>query len=153
MLAYLLTSFLMILIVEDAINMNPLLDYFDLNKRAQVQNVVMLPLPSSSSAPTHSTKSAQPPLPLWKQLTFYLGTIIGVIFSSSIMQFQAGKATVISLTITTVILSTVIALVIMPHIYERALKPDAPLIIQLGLFVQEGVFWSVLLTSIGKAFG
>jgi hypothetical protein len=130
--------------------MRPLLDYFDLNKRAFTKPVAVSPVPPSSG---FAAKPLKTPIPVWKQLTFYLGTIVGVLASSSIMQFQAGKVAMISLTVTAVILSAIIALVIMPHIYEKAVKPDAPFIVQFGLFVQEGVFWAVVLTSIGKAFG
>ena len=128
-----------------------ILDYFDLNKRALAKDMTALSTPPSSEF-AHPSKS-KTPMPIWKQLIFYLGTIVGVLLSSSILQYQTGKVGTISLTITIFILSTIIALIIMPNIYEKAVKPEAPFIVQLGLFVQEGVFWSVLLTSIGKAFG
>lgn len=144
--------------------MNRILTYFDLNKRAYSEQIVLshyvspqiiIEEPSifSGEFSSQSQKAKQPLIPLWKQLIFYLGTCAGVLLSSSIMQLQTGKIASTNLTVWAAILSAIIALVIMPHVYEKAVKPDAPFIVQLGLFVQEGVFWSVLLTSIGKAFG
>ena len=138
-------------IQESVVSMKSILNYFDLNKRALAKYAAASPTPPSSVF-AHAPKS-KTPIPAWKQLIFYLGTVVGVLLSSSIMQFQTGKVGTISLTVTVLILSATIALVIMPNIYEKAVKPEAPIIVQLGLFVQEGVFWSVLLTSIGKAFG
>lgn len=143
--------------------MNRILAYFDLNTYKYDGRILSSHQPSSSvydsqsafagsSTPkTRNTKAAL--VPLWKQLIFYVGTLVGILFSSGIMQFQAGKTATVTFAAWTIVLSAVIALAIMPYTYKKAVKPDAPFIVQLGLFVQEGVFWSVLLTSIGKVFG
>jgi hypothetical protein len=67
-----------------------------------------------------------------------------------VAHFRSGS---IDLTITAgeIILSAVIALVIIPLVYEKLnLNPGAPFIVQFGLFVQNGVFWHVLIDSIGS---
>lgn len=129
--------------------MGTLLRYFDLNTRITTTYIKAIPGDGFEFA-----KPVTPPsIPLWKQLLLYLGTIIGVLFSSSIMQFQTNQDIQLHITLPAVILSAIIAIVILPGIYEKAINPTSPFIVQLGLFVQQGVFWSVLLTAIGKAIG
>jgi len=151
--------------------MNPILNYFDLNRRINIKPVLaeevdQLSLEGSAlaapslpfAAPDSEQKSAKAQasidlIPIWQQVIFYLGTVVGVLFSSSIMAFQSGRVVTASFTLITIFLSAVIALILMPATYEQAIKPDAPFIVQLGLFVQAGVFWSVVFTTIGRTFG
>jgi len=43
--------------------------------------------------------------------------------------------------------------VIIPVVFEKlSVRPDAPFIVRFGLFVQNGVFWQVIIGSIGKTF-
>jgi hypothetical protein len=92
-------------------------------------------------------------MPIWEQLMMYFGTVVGVLFSSAVMEFKSGEFETFSVTITSIILSAVIALVIIPVVFEKLnVKPDAPLVVRLGLFVQHGVFWQVLFGAMGKAF-
>jgi hypothetical protein len=133
-----------------------ILNYFDLNKRIRASESPASPTlpPLESIAPppfTGPSPATEPPIALWKQVVFYLGLMIGILLSSAVMQFQSGKATTINITITTIVISCVVAFVLMPQVYEKALKPEAVFIVQFGLFVQSGVFWSVIFTSIGKA--
>lgn len=155
--------------------MNSILSYFDLNRRIGIRSVQP---EEPDQTPSEGAIPASPPsintlpfgtqssgkklakardsialIPVWQQGIFYLGTVIGVLFSSSIMQFQAGKAVTVSFTIITILLSAIIALILMPVTYEQAIKPQSPFIVQLGLFVQAGVFWSVVFTTIGRTFG
>jgi hypothetical protein len=132
------------------------LNYFNLNKRAGAGQVSapLLPPPLESSIPlpfTAPSPTTEPPIALWKQCVFYLGLMIGILLSSAVMQFQSGKATTMNITPTTLVISCVVAFVLMPYVYEKALRPEALFIVQLGLFIQSGVFWSVIFTSIGKA--
>jgi hypothetical protein len=151
--------------------MNPILSYFDLNRRINIKPVLVeevdqsslegsalasssltLVAPPSGSVSTKAQESLTI-IPLWQQGIFYLGTVIGVLFSSSVMQFQAGKIVSPNFTVISILLSAVIALVLMPVIYQQAIKPDSPFIVQLGLFVQAGISWSVLFTVAARAFG
>jgi hypothetical protein len=127
--------------------MNPILDYFDLNRRINIQPVLVEevdqlslegndltapPLPFAVPRSEQESAKAQTSIaliPIWQQVIFYLGTAIGVLFSSSIMQFQAGKAVTTSFTLITIFLSAVIALILMPVTYEQAIKPDSPFIV------------------------
>jgi hypothetical protein len=89
-------------------------------------------------------------LSVTRQLLMYLGTFIGVLLSTAVAHFRTGN---IDLTITVgeVLVSALIALVIIPLVYEKLnLNPGAPFIVQFGLFVQNGVFWHVLIDSIGS---
>ncbi len=88
----------------------------------------------------------------WEQVVLYLATAVGVFFSSAVLAFQAGKPLTINLTPLTVLVSLVIAAIIMPYAYQKlGAPPDVPLVVRIGLFVEHGAFWPVLLTVIGKA--
>jgi hypothetical protein len=155
--------------------------YFDLNKRAErpVRRFTLPPgagsgyerdigpspqeVPEPPPAPPRSKESTRPSsptqlqitsqMPIWEQLMMYFGTVVGVLFSSAVMEFKSGEFETFSVTITSIILSAVIALVIIPVVFEKLnVKPDAPLVVRLGLFVQHGVFWQVLFGAMGKAF-
>lgn len=91
-------------------------------------------------------------IPFWKQVTLYSGTVIGVLFSSAVLQFQAGKPFSLNFPIPTVILSIVIAFFIIPVVFEKLnVHPKAPFLAQYGLFVQDGVFWYLIFSSLSKA--
>jgi hypothetical protein len=65
------------------------------------------------------------------------------------MQFRSGQ-TDPAISIPKVILSAAVAFVIIPVVYEKLnLNPDAPFIVQFAIFVQNGVFWHMLIDSIG----
>jgi len=84
------------------------------------------------------------------QLVMYVGTFIGVLLSTAVTHFRSGNVE-LTITVGEVALSAVIALVIIPLVYEKLMfNPRAPLIVQFGLFVQNGVFWHVLIDSIGS---
>ncbi|EFH88936.1 hypothetical protein [Ktedonobacter racemifer] len=129
--------------------MEALLRYFDLNTRITTAYIKANP----HEALEFAKPVTLPSIPLWKQLLLYLGTIIGVLFSSSIMQFQTNQDIQLHITLPAIVLSAIIAIVILPGIYEKVINPISPFIVQFGLFVQQGVFWSVLLTAVGKAIG
>jgi hypothetical protein len=154
-----------------------ILDYFDLNKRAAKGKRVPVP-PTQVSNPGVRVRGLDPGvsrliigipddsglhnpytvpfeaevsyMPVWEQLVMYGGTVIGVIFSSYVLQFVPNSEGVIQFSLTTLLISAVIALAIMPIIYEKAVKRNAPFLAQLGFFVQHGVFWSLLLEAISK---
>jgi len=86
------------------------------------------------------------------QLLMYLGTFIGVLLSTAVKHFINAESFELTVTFGEVVVSAAIALVIIPLVYEKLmLNPKAPLIVQFGLFVQNGVFWHVLIESIGSA--
>ncbi len=81
----------------------------------------------------------------------YLGTLIGVVFSNAVDNFRTGKETTLRITSTEILVSAVIALIIIPAVYEKLkLDPKAPLLVQFGFFVQNGVFWQVLISYVGR---
>jgi hypothetical protein len=83
------------------------------------------------------------------QVLMYVGTFIGVLLSTAVTHFQSGNT--LTFTLGEVAISAVIALVIIPVVYEKLqLNPEAPFIVQFGIFVQHGVFWHVLIDSVGS---
>ena len=88
---------------------------------------------------------------LVRQILMYLGTFMGVLLSTAVTHFRFGNAD-LTITVGEVILSAVIAFIIVPLVYEKLIvNPKAPFIVQFGLFVQNGVFWHILIDSIGSA--
>jgi hypothetical protein len=148
--------------------MKGIFGYFDLNKRAmraQTRKETFKPdLTAADKRAQHPLKpkieeklqpSSLPPksnrMPWAEQVLMYVGVVTGVIFSSAVTQFQLGKAVSFNLTLTTIFVSAIIALVIIPVVFERlSVKPDGPFLVRFGLFVQHGVFWQVLFGFIGK---
>ena len=136
--------------------------YFDLNDRAQRARKnngdgVMQEWPEFPAEPrNHSTGNSPasesneaPTISAARQLLMYIGTFIGVLLSTAVAHFQSGNVD-LAITVGEVAFSAVIALVIIPLVYEKLmLNPRAPLIVQFGIFVQNGVFWHVLIDSVG----
>ena len=140
--------------------------YFDLNDRIQKAwknnggTSVVNGWPEAFSPETGNHLQWNSPLmdmkrsvmSLMHQLLMYLGTFIGVLLSTAVNHFTAGENFELTVTLGEVVVSAVVALIIIPLVYEKLmLNPKAPLIVQFGLFVQNGVFWHVLIDSIGSA--
>lgn len=145
-------------------------DYFDLNKRAAAGlgvNLSLPPLAAPSDIPAspvgpkieppatilspHPTQPQLKKMSFAEQLLMYIGVLIGVVFSSAVQQFRAGSIVNLNVTIGSLLVAAIVALAIIPFIFEKLnVRPDAPLLVRFGLFVQNGVFWHVLFGSIGK---
>lgn len=85
-----------------------------------------------------------------RQILMYFGIFIGVLFSTAISQFESGAIfNITTITVGTVVASGIIALIITPYVYEKlSLNSPSPFIVQFGFFVQNGVFWHVIIKSI-----
>ena len=143
-------------------------EYFNLNERARKarnnndgKSFVVTGMPEVfsetrahlqwDSASSKSIEEIPGHLTLATQILMYLGTFLGVLLSTAVAHFRSGNVN-ITITLGEVIASAVIALVIIPLVYEKlSLNPKAPFIVQFGLFVQNGVFWHVLIESTGSA--
>ena len=113
------------------------LDYFDLTARA-----------ARAGAMGPSTETG---MPVGEQILTYAGCLIGVLFAASVRRADTGPSAAPEITWATVILSAVIALAILPVVFERlGVQPRAPLLFRVGLAVQQGVFWQVLLGVGGR---
>ena len=120
-------------------------DYFNLNNRMGFNG-------NKAAALTRVQDSRDPlPMSLTRQLFMYFGVFIGVLFSTAVSHFRTGEPVELALTLGEAVASAVVAFVIVPVVYEK-LRPysQAPLIVQFGLFVQNGVFWHVLTDLIVK---
>jgi hypothetical protein len=133
--------------------------YFDLNERVRkawennnggsLHNDTMAAAYPDTEELNRSESDDLPYLTVLRQVLMYLGAFVGVLLSSAIMQFRSGALNP-AISIPEVILSAVVAFVIIPVVYEKLnLNPDAPFIVQFAIFVQNGVFWHMLIDSIG----
>ena len=131
-------------------------EYFNLNERARKAwnngtGVTGLPEVVSETGCHHQENPAEVPtqFSLAHQVLMYVGTFIGVLLSTAVTHFRSGNT--LTFTLGEVVISAVIAFVIIPVVYEKLqLNPEAPFIVQFGIFVQNGVFWHVLIDSIGS---
>jgi hypothetical protein len=89
---------------------------------------------------------------VFEQVVMYAGVVVGVILSGTVQQYKVGEPVTLRLTWGTGAMAAVVGLIIIPQVFEK-LKVDseAPFIVRLGLFVQNGVFWQVMFSAIGKA--
>ena len=88
---------------------------------------------------------------LFEQLLMYFGIAIGVFFSSYIDNFKAGESFSLVINWNTIIISMIVSLIIIPFVYNKLqIKSGTPFIVRFGFFVQNGVFWQVILEAIGK---
>jgi len=127
------------------------LDYFNLNARADVGFEEQYSHRYGPQAEIPGAGHHLPPMPLWEQAVLYLATAVGVIFSSAVLGFKTGKPQVLDLSLYTIVVSLIIALILMPYAFQKlGAQTDAPMIARLGLFVEHGAFWPVLLTVIGR---
>ncbi len=138
--------------------MSGIAEYFNLNKPVTLKRRVGKSSDTIKKTKANFTKAAgikeDTPkggsVPWWEQIIMYLGIAVGVFFSDLINQYNSGHAIVIKVTSGTIVLSLIVALVVIPYVYDR-LKVNAqgPGIVRFGLFVQNGVFWNVLF-NLGK---
>jgi hypothetical protein len=95
------------------------------HKRTTYPHEEPLPPPSPPGGPLESIRPSSPAqlqsshMPLWEQLMMYFGTVTGVLLGSAVMQFKPGEFKTFSVTIASVIISAVIALVIIPVVFEN----------------------------------
>lgn len=126
-----------------------MLKYFDLNNKAQEDPVLTAKTFSMESVP--SVPKGEGKLSVQRQLLMYLGLLVGVLFSMAVNQFKKGEVANLNMDPATIIISAVIALMLVPMVYKNLrIDSKAPFIVQFGLFVQSGVFWNVIVDSLGK---
>jgi hypothetical protein len=140
---------------------NTMWSYFDLNKRAhrslleelvdrQISTAKIIE-PEPEVAEEEKPKARVHLSPLL-QIIMYFGIFIGIFFSTAVNQFKKEGAFNLAISVPTILISAVIALVLIPIVYEKLnLNPGSPFIVQFGLFVQHGVFWHVIFGAIGES--
>ena len=119
-------------------------NFFDLNSRTQKawDNTIHIN--------ALDTDEELPRLSAVRQVMMYIGVFTGVVFSTAVNHLRSGTPE-FSVTFTEAALAAVIALVIVPVVYEKLkLHPETPFIVQFGVFVQNGVFWHILIDSVGR---
>jgi len=121
-------------------------------RQALMRAYQQAPSATDTEAAGRKLKPEERKMPLWEQILLYLGTVVGVIFSSAASQLARGDQPTLSLSVATILTSAVIGLVIIPLVYEKLkVKAESPLLVRVGLFVQSGVFWHVVCSAVGKA--
>ncbi|MBD2330090.1 hypothetical protein [Alkalinema sp. FACHB-956] len=87
------------------------------------------------------TEAEEGQLSILEQGMMYCGVLLGVYFSGVIRGHDFRP---------TFLLAAMLALLIVPFAFEKLrIDPGIPLVVRFGLFVQNGVFWDVMLQAIG----
>jgi len=122
------------------------LDYFDLNNKVQKD-----PVQATKTLSIESLSKERDKFSIQRQLLMYFGLLVGVVFSTAVNQFKKGEVANLNIDPATIIISSIIALILVPMVYKNLrIDSKAPFIVQFGLFVQNGVFWNVIVDSLGK---
>lgn len=87
-----------------------------------------------------------------KQIALLAGVLIGVLLSESILAYKGGSstATLPNYNTADLIIRTGIALIVVPAVYNQTLKSDSPFVVKFCLYVQNGVFWPLILDALSK---
>jgi hypothetical protein len=124
--------------------------YFNLNRgagRAAADAPASLKKPGAGKL----RERDRPGMPAWEQVTMYLGVVVGVLGSTAVQQFKADGVIAFNVNIGMLATAALVGLVVIPLVFEKLkVDPTAPFIVRLGLFVQNGVFWQVVMAGIAK---
>ena len=126
--------------------------YFNLN-HASATGAADGPAPPERPTAGQLRERHRRRMPAWEQITMYLGVVAGVLGSTAVHQFQAADGMMaFSVDLGMLATAALVALVIVPLVFDKLkVDPAAPFIVRLGLFVQNGVFWQVVIAGIAKA--
>lgn len=113
--------------------MTTLVGYFDLNARAAKAR--------SQASETQPAKMSPA-----RQAGLYGALVLGVIFSTLVIQFTGGEDLTFTITGVRLAVALVIALAISPIAFQK-LVPASPYLAQLGVFVNLGLTWPVVLQA------
>ena len=90
-------------------------------------------------------------IPITQQVLLYAIVVVGVLLAESVAMARRGGPVSVDLTWPWVAVACVIALVVFPAVWrEIGVMSDASPIVQMGLAVQGGVFWGVLVAGAEK---
>lgn len=102
-----------------------------------------------TSGPTPVDRRGNPAkaLTLSQQLLIFVGTLIGVILKPAVETLKAGNIPDLKVAIPTIIVSVAISLIVIALTYRKeGLHTNAPLIVQIGYALQNGLLWQTLIS-------
>lgn len=89
----------------------------------------------------------------WKLYTALVsGVFFGIFFSETIINFTQGNNIIFDLSWPWIIISLIITFIIIPAIYKSIIDDTSPLFIKFCIFVQNGIFWRLLFSTISAGF-
>ena len=116
--------------------------YFDLTEPKQYDDVPLY------LGPDEEIQPQEQPMSLVEQLLLYVGCVLGVLFSSTVQSLPDDP--LLSFSLSSFAVAAVIALAVAPQAYKKLkIEKSTPILFRIGLFVQQGVFWHVLIGAAG----
>lgn len=99
-------------------------------------------------SPNDILRSLKSPIPWWLQIILYLGTIIGAMLSSSVIESLGGANDLFGVSLPFVILSSALAIIVSPPAFEKLCRtvPES-FLSHFFLFILHGVFWYIFITA------
>jgi len=89
-----------------------------------------------------------------QQILLYSGNVIGAMLGSSVIEHQAGTDFQFEISLSYVFLSSAIAFLISPIVFEKlCLTKTESFLADFFLFIQNGVFWFIFVTALFFIFG
>lgn len=84
-------------------------------------------------------------------LIMFVGIFLGVFFSEAVLSYFQGSEFIINFNWIDIIISLLITFLVIPGAYMYVMDSDIDaksILVKLGLFVQSGVFWELLVSNI-----
>ena len=84
-------------------------------------------------------------------IIMFVGIFVGVFFSEAILSYFQGSEFIVDFSWIDLIVSLVITFLVMPGAYMYVMDAEITaksILVKLGLFVQSGVFWELLVSNI-----
>jgi hypothetical protein len=140
--------------------MNWIADYFNLNRPVTAPWGSNKPrnrspkdvrtLTRSDVETKNTTKERK--MPWWEQGIMYAGTAVGVFFSDAVNMLISRKSPAVEISVTSIVLSLVIGLAIIPVAYKALRITSQSLgLFRFGFFLANGILWKVILDLLKKA--
>jgi hypothetical protein len=125
------------------------IEYFNLNAKPVTEADAYIFFAYRRGGKKQGASNGRSAMPWWEQFLMYAGVVVGVMFSSAVINANSAG---LAISWRYVVWACIVGLVLMPTVFRKLnVKPNAPLIVRLGLFVQNGVFWQTLVQAVGKS--
>jgi len=93
-------------------------------------------------------------IPWWQQILLYSGIILGSILTSTVVEHQVGTPYLFEISLPFVILSSTLATIVSPVAIEQlGLAVFGSFFSRFFLFIQNGIFWYILITAFSFTLG
>ena len=122
-------------------------EYFNLNKRYQHYLRSLKDVKAQGNQDSNQNSHS---MKLWEQLLIYLFVTVGVVFSEVIIQYINTSKIIFNIpTVIELLIYSALSLLIFPIVYYKiVLNSPKPILVQIGLAFQSGVFYQIIMKAV-----